>query len=106
MTQEEIVAAIAAIRGAEMAPSQFAAGRAAVHLAGREIAHAQGEGVDVRLSRARLIAAGLPSSALLECRQDWTLIDPVPVSTAHLRTIVEIFAAGPSHPPSAKRTRR
>jgi hypothetical protein len=108
MNQAEIIAAIAAIRGAEMAPSKFDAERASVHLAGREIAHAQGEGVDVRLSRARLIAAGLPSSALMDCRQEWTLLDPVPVSAAHLNAIVQIFTAGPGpiQPASAKRTRR
>jgi hypothetical protein len=108
MTQAEIIAAIAAIRGAEVGPSRFNAQQTSIQLAGREIAHAQGDSVDLRLSRARLIAAGLPSSALVDCRQDWTLLDPVPVSAAHLQAIVQIFAAGPSAPqsPSAKRTRR
>jgi hypothetical protein len=106
MTQAEIIAAIAAIRGAEMSPSKFAPERAAVHLGGVEIAHVEGDGVDVRLSRARLIAAGFPSSALLDCRKDWTLIDPVPVSTDHLRAVVQAFSAGAVIPPTSKRTRR
>jgi hypothetical protein len=106
MTQAEIIAAIAAIRGAEMAPSRFVAERTAVHLGGVEIAHVEGEGVDVRLSRARLIAAGLPSSALKDCRKDWTLLDPVPVSSDHLRSIVQAFAAGAVLPPTSKRNRR
>jgi hypothetical protein len=106
MTQAEIIAAIAGIRGAEMAPSKFAAERTAIHLGGVEIAHAEGEGVDVRLSRARLIAAGLPSSALADCRKDWTLLDPVPISTDHLRIIVQAFAQGAVQPPTSKRTRR
>lgn len=106
MTQAEIMAAIAAIRGAELAPSKFASDRTAVHLGGVEIAHAEGEGVDIRLSRARLIAAGLPSSALAECRKDWTLLDPVPVSAENIRAIVQAFAGGAVLPPTSKRTRR
>lgn len=106
MTQAEIIAAIAAIRGAEMGPSQFASERTAVHLGGAEIAHAEGEGVDVRLSRARLVAAGLPASALMDCRKDWTLLDPAPISADHLRVIVQAFAAGAVTPPTSKRTRR
>lgn len=106
MTQAEIIAAIAAIRGAEMGPSKFAPERTAVHLGGAEIAHVEGEGVDLRLSRARLIAAGLPASALVDCRKDWTLIDPVPVSADHLRTIVQAFSSGAVQPPTSKRTRR
>lgn len=106
MTQAEIIAAIAAIRGAEMGSSQFSAGRPAVHLGGCEIAHIEGEGVDVRLSRARLIAAGLPSSALMDCRKDWTLLDPAPISAEHLRAVVQAFASGAVLPPTSKRTRR
>ena len=106
MTQAEIIAAIAAIRGAELAPSKFAADRSAVHLGGAEIAHPEGEGVDVRLSRARLLAAGLPHSALMDCRKDWTLLDPIPISADHLRSIVQAFASGAVTPPTSKRTRR
>jgi hypothetical protein len=106
MTQAEIMAAIASIRGAEMAPSQFAGDRTAIHLGGREIAHVEGEGVDIRLSRARLIALGLGGHALKDCRRDWTLLDPVPVSAEHLRAMVQALASGPQNQPVGKRGRR
>jgi hypothetical protein len=106
MTQAEIMAAIASIRGAEMAASLDDIERTSVRLGGREIAHAREDGVDVRLSRARLIAAGFGHSALKDCRQEWTLLDPVPVSADHLRAMVQILASGPQSQPAGRRGRR
>lgn len=104
--QTDIIEALAGIRGAELAPSKFNVERTAVFLAGVEIAHVEGEGVDLRLSRARLIALGISAAALLDCRRDWTLVDPAPLTADQLRTISSTFASGTAHVSSQKRIRR
>ena len=106
MTQAKILEALLAIRGAQLEPSRFNASRSAVVLSGGEIAHEEDAFVDVRLSRARLLSGGVEPAALLNCRKDWTLLNPAELSSQSIEGIVKMLSGGGQQPSYRKRTKR
>ena len=106
MTQDEVIQAILDIRGAERDQAQDGVAGLSVCLGGRPIARVEGDGVCVRASRARLIAAGVRASAFRETRKEWTLLDPVPLAVQDVQVITLALAGSHPAPSQARKVRR